>query len=108
MAAPPGRNGRRSATGHSNRSARWRQPIAGAVDDSHQSFRRPFDRLPAAGYHPSPETVPPARGDPPTMSRSLAAFLLILGGVVPAVAGDGNRLAHLDRTDAYYVSRTFP
>ena len=42
------------------------------------------------------------------MSRSLAAFLLILGGVVPAVAGDGNRLAHLDRTDPYYVGRAFP
>src|SRR5438046_10511958 len=41
------------------------------------------------------------------MSRS-AALLLTVALTLPAPAADGNRLAHLDRTDPYYVGRTFP
>ncbi|HEY1378654.1 MAG TPA: PVC-type heme-binding CxxCH protein [Gemmataceae bacterium] len=40
------------------------------------------------------------------MSR-LTALLVALLLVAPAAA-DGNRLAHLDRTDPYYVGRSFP
>lgn len=37
-----------------------------------------------------------------------AAITLLLGGIVLARPGDGNRLTYLDGSDPYYVSRTFP
>ncbi len=41
--------------------------------------------------------------------RQLIGFLfLTCFSTVPAVAADGNRLAYLDQSDPYYVSRTFP
>src|SRR5438045_8052362 len=42
------------------------------------------------------------------MSRFHAALTFTLALAAPALAGDGNRLTHLDGTDPYYVSRTFP
>src|SRR5439155_15827690 len=44
------------------------------------------------------------------MSHRLCAILLLALAATPVHAGppDGNRLTYLDRTDPYYVGRTFP
>src|SRR5262245_4614476 len=44
------------------------------------------------------------------MTRRLSATLLLALVATPLYAGppDGNRLTYLDRTDPYYVGRTFP
>ncbi|HEX4590699.1 MAG TPA: polysaccharide deacetylase family protein, partial [Gemmataceae bacterium] len=41
------------------------------------------------------------------MIRRVAILVAVMASV-PAVAGDGNRFAHLGRTDPYYVGRDFP
>src|SRR3954470_15073362 len=41
------------------------------------------------------------------MSRAFAPAI-VLAVALPSLAADGKRLTHLDRTDPYYVGRTFP
>src|SRR5207302_9909882 len=55
---------------------------------------------------PEPGTLTRPRR-PPTRFRR-AVLLLAITLAVPALAADENRLAHLDRTDPYYVGRSFP
>src|SRR5439155_17481038 len=47
-------------------------------------------------------------GEPMTISRAWPVVVGFALGLGPAAAADGNRVTYLDRTDPYYVGRSFP